>query len=339
MKIFEKNDNVIPENIYHYTSFEKFKCILQNGTLRFKLSTQSNDLLDTNYIFKLIKEIQFIKDQTENEKEKLREFMLGYFQHYNFKRNYNSYVTCFTEKYDSRLLWDAYTINRPSNEECELGKNKYCATNISSYNGVAIAFNSDKLFLLIKNAEIDGYCEAGILSPIYYTKKEQFFLLQKLFESSWHIYQTIKEDPDQNQTVISPIDSKINIEFIESFRSEMKISFNLSKAIVHSMIDFIRSYERYAPFLKHQFWEEESEYRASLCRHVNMNDEQGFIQGQDESKYIDLQIQSDTIDYIILGPSFSEKDKDELDNINNSKIKFESFEKKESQGTGIIQMK
>lgn len=34
-------------NIYHYTSFDKFKCILQNGTLRFKESTQSNDLLDT----------------------------------------------------------------------------------------------------------------------------------------------------------------------------------------------------------------------------------------------------------------------------------------------------
>ena len=33
--------------IYHYTSFEKFQCILKYGTLRFKESTSSNDVLDT----------------------------------------------------------------------------------------------------------------------------------------------------------------------------------------------------------------------------------------------------------------------------------------------------
>lgn len=33
--------------IYHYTSFEKLQCILKYGTLRFKESTSSNDILDT----------------------------------------------------------------------------------------------------------------------------------------------------------------------------------------------------------------------------------------------------------------------------------------------------
>ena len=31
--------------IYHYTSFEKLQCILKYGTLRFKESTSSNDIL------------------------------------------------------------------------------------------------------------------------------------------------------------------------------------------------------------------------------------------------------------------------------------------------------
>lgn len=33
--------------IYHYTSFDKLQCILKYGTLRFKESTSSNDVLDT----------------------------------------------------------------------------------------------------------------------------------------------------------------------------------------------------------------------------------------------------------------------------------------------------
>ena len=49
---------IIPKTIFHYTSFEKFKCILQYGTWRFKLSTQSNDLLDTTYIVDIIKKLE-----------------------------------------------------------------------------------------------------------------------------------------------------------------------------------------------------------------------------------------------------------------------------------------
>ena len=36
------------ERMYYYTDFNTFKLILQNGTLRFKESTCSNDKLDTS---------------------------------------------------------------------------------------------------------------------------------------------------------------------------------------------------------------------------------------------------------------------------------------------------
>ena len=48
--------------IYHYTSLDKFKCILQYGTLRFKESTTSNDLLDTTLLFDVLKEYDGLPD-------------------------------------------------------------------------------------------------------------------------------------------------------------------------------------------------------------------------------------------------------------------------------------
>ena len=43
--------------IYHYTSFEKLQCILKYGTLRFKESTSSNDILDTIGFVNILKDM------------------------------------------------------------------------------------------------------------------------------------------------------------------------------------------------------------------------------------------------------------------------------------------
>lgn len=112
-KLNEKYDAIIPKTIFHYTSFEKFKCILQYGTWRFKLSTQSNDLLDTTYIVDLIKKLKIQNKDLPEDHFKLLDFLMGYFKRDEYRRQYLSYVTCFTGNEDSRLLWDAYTINRP----------------------------------------------------------------------------------------------------------------------------------------------------------------------------------------------------------------------------------
>ena len=44
--------------IYHYTSFEKLQCILEYGTLRFKESTRSNDVLDSIGLENILKGIR-----------------------------------------------------------------------------------------------------------------------------------------------------------------------------------------------------------------------------------------------------------------------------------------
>lgn len=104
----ERYDAIMPRTIFHYTSFEKFKCILQYGTWRFKLSSQSNDLLDTIYIVDIIKEFKTQNQDLPVDHLKLLEILMGYFKRAEYERLFLSYVTCFTGKADSRLLWDAY---------------------------------------------------------------------------------------------------------------------------------------------------------------------------------------------------------------------------------------
>jgi hypothetical protein len=70
----EGYDAIIPKTIYHYTSFEKFKCILQYGTWRFKLSTQSNDLLDTTYIVDIIKKLKIQNKDLPDDNIKILEW-------------------------------------------------------------------------------------------------------------------------------------------------------------------------------------------------------------------------------------------------------------------------
>lgn len=100
--------------IYHYTSFDKFQCILRYGTLRFKESTKSNDVLDTTLLFEVLKKYKGLPGQSETV-EAARKFMLDYYQEFAADNQHISLVSCFAKKGDSRMLWDAYTMNRPSN--------------------------------------------------------------------------------------------------------------------------------------------------------------------------------------------------------------------------------
>ena len=130
-----KNDieNLVPKNIFHYTTFEKFVCILRYGTWRFKLSTKSNDLQDTIYIVNLLRNDENTINDIPDDQANVLGFLKGYFEQNNYKSSFLSYVSCFTKFYDSRLFWDAYTVNNGSE-------------NIKGdYNGVCIAVNRDKL--------------------------------------------------------------------------------------------------------------------------------------------------------------------------------------------------
>lgn len=315
----ERYDNsIIPETIFHYTNFEKFKYILKYGTWRFKLSTQSNDLLDTTYIVDIIKKLKIQDKVLSDDQIKLLEFLIGYFKQKEYKRHYLSYVTCFTGKADSRLLWDAYTINRPViNENYE-----------RNYTGVCIGINKEKLLWLLQNKKPE-YCDSGLLSPIYYSLQQQLAALDFLCKKAVDTFDRLKDDKDQTQGIIPAIRTTFAIQVGDYIGAPSSLEMNLKKSFVTSMFSYIESVEKTAPFLKHQFWEEENEFRAAFNLHSSK---------KPTDDYIDIKITEDLIDFIILGPSFSVNEIEIIQQISDAKLDFNKFIKKHSQGTGIIYM-
>jgi len=297
-------DARVPKTIFHYTSFEKFKCILQYGTWRFKLSTQSNDLLDTTYIVDVIKKLEIQKNLAD-EHRRLLNMLIGYFTRDEYKQKFFSYVTCFTGKSDSRLLWDAYTINRPVTN----------SDDVRDYNGVCIGVNRDKLLNTLKSKKPE-YCDEGFLEPIYYTPQDQMNLLDLICKDALDNWDKTKDEEDQAQDIVPTIRTPY-------------LKMDLKKPFVYSMHSYIESVEKMAPYLKHQFWEEENEYRASL----NMN-----ISKKPKNDYIDLDVNEELIDFIILGPTFSDKEEEIIQKIDSAKLDFNKIKKEKSVGTGIIQM-
>ncbi|WP_366923838.1 DUF2971 domain-containing protein [Metallumcola ferriviriculae] len=314
-----KKETMIPKTIFHYTSFEKFKCILQYGTWRFKLSTQSNDLLDTTYIVDIIKNLKIESKNLAEDHLKLLDLLIGYFKRDAYERQFLSYVTCFTGKADSRLLWDAYTINRPVVNEDD----------VRDYNGVCIGVNRDKL-LNILHSKKPEYCDAGFLALVYYTLQQQVVALNFLCKSALGTWDKLKDGKDQLQEAVPTIRTAYSIQIGDYVGKPHFIEMNLKKSFINSMFSYIESVEKTAPFLKHQFWEEENEYRAALNLHISK---------KPSHDYIDININEELIDFIILGPTFSDREEEVIRKIKDAKLDFNKVSKKQSVGTGIIQMK
>ena len=135
--------------IYHYTSFEKLQCILKHGTLRFKESTKSNDILDTVGLVNILKAMP--RFRAPIDMTAFLNFLLGYYQRDSYTPSTISLVACFPKIPDSRLLWDAYTMHRPGNTKCLYGSDKYCYDIPPKYNGVCIAFKQNKLQKMLDN--------------------------------------------------------------------------------------------------------------------------------------------------------------------------------------------
>ena len=310
-------DNLVPKIIFHYTTFEKFVCILRYGTWRFKLSTKSNDLLDTVYIVNLIKNDEdIINNISDNQNSTLR-FMKGYFERNNYRSTYLSYVSCFTRICDSRLFWDAYTVNNdPENRK-------------GDYNGVCIAINRDKLFEILQS-KLPENCVDGILLPIFYKSEKQKKALTILYKRALNLYENLKFDKDQKQDLIPPIKFNYSLSNGEHITQQQGLELIFNKPITYSMLAFIESIEKTAPFLKHEFWEEEKEYRASLIFRRN---------NPPKENHIDIQINEELINHVILGPTFLQNEIESIHQIPNPKLNFDDLRTEPSKGTGIIQKK
>ena len=312
--------------IYHYTSFDKFKCILKYGTLRFKESTQSNDMLDTIGLVNALKAMPDFKSPTEMS-EALN-FIIGYYKSGVYRQSSTSMVACFTTIPDSRMLWDAYTMNRPSNIECPYGEAKYCYNSQLKYNGACIAFRKDKLREIIRGAEGIS-CEKSFLEPIRYGEDRIKITLNELLKEAIASCVKLIKDEDQTQYIIPPIP----IPFTKGKVAEVK------KSIVYPSLSFIGKIDERSPFFKHEFWSEEKEIRASLYVRNGNIDRYKNIREQDGAKYCDIDITLDCIDHVILGPEFDDESIYDVKNQKDVKLDFNALITQNSVGTGVIRSK
>lgn len=294
------------EKIYYYTDFETFKLILQNGTLRFKESTSSNDKLDSIKIYNALEEIANNKLNSEELKKEQR----FYFElvKYNGSHSPRLYlVACFTELSDSRMLWDAYTMHRKDRES-------------TRYNGVCIEFDKHELENIIVNCDF-GF-DLKCINRISYGFDDIDSQLEEEFSTYSKKVELLSKDDDQHQSIIKPI-------------SVFNMIITLKKCIVYPTLELMDRIERKAPFLKASFWREEKEVRALLSTKRIGEVADKLCKYEDGSCYYDLQITKNCISKIILGPEFSEEDKDELLKL-DAKIHFGDLNIMPSEGTGII---
>lgn len=312
----------VPEVVYHYTSYDKLQYILKNGTLRFKESTESNDMLDTVAMVEILRRLKFPEIEKHKEIQVARDFMLDYFRRDEYQRRHASLVSCFSVKGDSRLLWDAYTMNRPSNIPCEYGFTKYCYDSQLKYNGVCIAFITEKLKKTIQNLEGD-ICQRGYVLPILYGTTYIEGVINDWIGEACRMVMELSKDEDQSQNLIP----EMRIPFLRS-------TMTLKKSIVYPMIEFIGKIEAFSPFFKHEFWHEEDEIRMSLCVDKMKNNSQ--IQSLNGAMYYDVPITSECIDHVILGPEFAEEEIQKIKDHTEYVLNFMDFKLIESQGTGVI---
>lgn len=314
--------------IYHYTSFDKFKCILEYGTLRFKESTKSNDVLDTTLLFDVLRDYRGFSDFSDAV-EAARNFMLGYYQKFRAENQHISLVSCFAKNGDSRMLWDAYTMNRPSNIKCKYGEKRYCYDSDIRYNGVCIAFDSEKLNKLMQKSAGE-VCETAYLDSIVYGIDKAKEQLNSWFGEACEQVHVLGQDPDQSQDIIKQM-------VVTGFTGRPLMSMDLKKCLVIPMVELIGKIDAFSPFFKHEFWRDEEEIRASLCFHKNRVSDK--IRTTDGCMYFDMPITPDCIDHIILGPEFNADDEKEIVSHAEYKLKFDVFKKKSSIGTGVIRSK
>lgn len=307
--------------IYHYTSFEKLQCILKYGTLRFKESTSSNDILDTIGFVNILKSMPHFN--TPGATSALLNFIINYYQWEGYRPSSKFLVACFSKIPDSRLLWDAYTMHRPGNQKCPHGEEKYCYEAATKYNGVCIAFRQDRLSEYLSSVE-GVNCDRTHVQPIIYGDTKIKIILNEWLKEAARKSIELSKDDDQSQDIIPTMPVIGNI------------IMDLKKSLVIPVMEFMKKVEAYSPFFKHEFWHEEAEVRAALLISNASLPNFCISEYDDGTKYYDMEIPADCIDHIILGPEFDEISFAEIDSHPEYKFRFRDYELRKSLGTGVI---
>ena len=305
--------NNIQNKIYYYTDFNTFKLILENGTLRFKESTASNDLKDTKRLY------ERIPTAIENSLngilpiEPAKKVLKNFAESGKLKNTWVSLVACFSTIPDSRLLWDAYTMHR---------KDRLAKT----YNGVCLEIDTMALENTMNQFVTFDY---KAIKPILYGDEIADKLILSLLDKFYYKVEELKNDKDQHQKLVPMI--RVN-------RGNTNEYIEPKKCLVEPLFQLLDDFAIISPFCKHNFWREEQEVRALLAVKKVSNNKQIMYKDLGNKHgyhYFDLPITKNCISKVILGPEFPKKVHNQLISA-NFKIRFNELVTVPSEGTGII---
>ena len=209
---FYKSIEILPKEIYHYTSSTALLSIIKNKELWFTNSRFLNDKTENRYIYLLINEY------IEQNKNKFREEYYKEIKHlcyiltkdenefcYNLFNENQLYVSSFSLNQDSLGLWNYYTKSSES----------------TGYN---IIFDTEKFF---------KYSNDGSLIKQYgkviYDKKEQLTILNSLITNLYQRFEELGDNSTEQNMLFQDfacLVSEFSIFFKDiSFKQEEEFRF------------------------------------------------------------------------------------------------------------------
>ncbi len=225
--ILDFNDHI--GNVYHYTSFNGFKSIIENGKLRFTNRFFLNDYSEGKYILDLcINSADTLLEQNESFKkcfvekckDKLEKIESDSFQFYQCS---------FTTDWDNLAMWNYYSGDGGVNIKFNTSKLRNCFS--AKVNGSKILFSSghviydqdkqlDKIKQIIRDfldnntAEKDYVIADCLVSKLVYAGiffKPKEYKIEKEYRMAFELF---SDDGRFNSLITSSsTDYKINIAF------------------------------------------------------------------------------------------------------------------------------
>lgn len=173
--------------IYHYTSGEGLKGIIENKELWFTNADFLNDRTEIQHTHILIDKV-LDGFRSEKNQDEIEEFK-GYIHNY-VKPDNRIYSASFSLDKDSNLLWANYATDDGYNIEFDINK----------LDSILVDCNNDD----------DGVIFGRIFSPVNYDEKMQKKLLQTELISLYKIFKYCKEN-DMNEFLELSETNRINI--------------------------------------------------------------------------------------------------------------------------------
>lgn len=161
------------KSIYHYTSIEALKSILEKKTLWLSDISFMNDESEIKYTFDLVCEyLDSVKKYDGEFKDFIKKGLNNIKNGYNNEMRYNYYVISFSLNPDSLPIWVYYTKN-------------------SNSAGFNIEFDKRDITSLIKNHSMMHGCLSGL---VIYNKTKQKAAIRNILNKYFNMY---KESPEE----------------------------------------------------------------------------------------------------------------------------------------------